>query len=243
MLNIDRFIKENRLYSVNRIKNTDIVQFDTHMLALPVWGAMSSIMRVPLNLISFDYHTDTHAPFAAAVCSSGMGNASNISLRHPVIKSILENKKYRREDFDFDDVVGIAVKHLRNDEHICTADMLDYLKSYTIICNEDTDEAKDFQNQDRYNGYDATYYSKYDIDSIRLSVQSPIVLDFDLDYFNSRRDFSEAFIKMVNPLIKRAEVITVAREPKFFEMCKTDDDFELDEALSMLISIIENALS
>ena len=76
-----------------------------------------------------------------------------------------------------------------------------------------------------------------------MSVQSPIVLDFDLDYFNSRRDFSEAFIEMVSPLIKRAEVITVAREPKFFEMCKTDCAFELDEALSMLSNIIKNALS
>lgn len=240
---IDRFIRNNDIYTIKKINNTCIVIFDSHKMALPVWGVMSSILNVPLNLVSFDFHTDTHSPFAAAVCSNDPLGMSNYSTNHAVIKSILRNKKYKRNSFNFDDIADIAENNLRNDEHILTAVMFEYIKSYTIICAENAYTLSSYQDQDRYNGYNASYFSKNDISEIKLVVQSPVILDFDLDYFNSMDDFCSGFVELIIPLIKRAEVITIAREPHFFELCKVDNEYRVDEAMNTLLELLEKTLT
>ncbi len=44
--------------------------------------------------------------------------------------------------------------------------------------------------------------------------EAPYILDFDLDYFNTRRSVQPANHDVLHELIRRAEIITIAREPK-----------------------------
>lgn len=48
--------------------------------------------------------------------------------------------------------------------------------------------------------------------------EAPFILDIDLDYFNTRQSIQPANHDIFHELIRRAEIITIAREPK----CVTD---------------------
>lgn len=239
---MDRFLKDSELYEIYRMGNKDVIVFESHNLALPIWGAVSSASNVPLNLISFDYHTDTHPPFISEFCSKTSGAVREYSEKHAVIRHILNGKKYNRKSFLFDDVLEIANEHLRNDEHILTAEYFGFIKSYTIICDLDSDEAKLYEEQDKINGYDAKYCSKYELEKLEMPNLVEIILDFDLDYFNKKSDFNDSFIKLVSPLILEAEVITIAKESMFFDLCKKDDSFQVEDAFEMLMELIKTTL-
>ena len=237
-----RFVEKYDTYSVQRIGSTDVVTFERHNMALPVWGAMSTIMRTPLNLISCDYHTDTHKPFSAKVCCNDSEGMRNYSLEHPIIKETLNGKKYTMDNFLFDDVYSVAKDDLKNDEQILTAVSFDYIRSYTIICNEDPLNLEQYTRQDVFDGHKATYVSKWKL-PMKLLISSPIVLDFDLDFLNSERDFTDEFIGLISPIINRAELITIAREPYFFEFCRVDKEYSIDRAYNQLIKLITDCIS
>ena len=51
----------NKQYDFQEISNIPIYFVKTHNLALPIWGEFSkNIRNEKLELITFDYHTDTH---------------------------------------------------------------------------------------------------------------------------------------------------------------------------------------
>ncbi len=140
-------------------------------------------------------------------------------------------------DFSFDSVYSIADNSLKNDEHILTAVNFGYIREYTIVCNIEPRYVDQFIRADSFDGYKAVYISKESL-PIHIDVASPIVLDIDLDYFNSKEDLSDSFIDTVAPIIKRAELITIAREPSFFEYCRTDNNFSIEDAYNSIINII-----
>ncbi|PKG24267.1 UPF0489 family protein [Niallia nealsonii] len=49
--------------TIETIRNKKNFIFDKHHFALPVWALGIDTNKRPINLISFDYHTDTVAPF------------------------------------------------------------------------------------------------------------------------------------------------------------------------------------
>ena len=69
------------------------------------------------------------------------------------------------------------------------------------------------------------------------------MVDFDLDFFGASSDFDEEFIANITPLIKRATAITIAREPKFFEACRTDKNYTNKQALAQLLHFINDTLA
>lgn len=83
-------LEKSSLYNIRVVKDTPIVIFDDHNMALPVWGTYSSRMGRSLNLVTFDTHTDTHPPFNAYLCEKNITRELGASvLQMPTVKQLL----------------------------------------------------------------------------------------------------------------------------------------------------------
>lgn len=230
------------LYEEYMVGGTPIIVFSDHNYALPIWGKYSSKNEAPYHLITFDYHADTHSPLAHfASCSQTF---AEYGPDHPAIQKLLKGRKYKREDFCLEDAIHIA-EHVRNDEHIQTVDWFGYINSYTVICHLSEYEARCYQEQDIRNYNAATYYNKdcfnrLPVSNVEKMSSKPFILDFDLDFFTSPSCFSEAFTERGAILIKKASLITIAREPTF---CPSRADWNCEMALSRLVDLIEHSIT
>ena len=92
--------------------------FDSHNHALPAWGTICSRIGKSLNLISFDTHNDTRAPFTRMICENG-GNPDD-GINDPVIIQELRKYRYQPDVFLFEDVFRLSYM-IANDEQIKTA--------------------------------------------------------------------------------------------------------------------------
>lgn len=235
-------LKKSSLYNIRVVKDLPIVIFDEHNMALPVWGTYSSRMGRSLNLVTFDTHTDTHPPFNAYLCEKNITRELGASvLLMPTVKQLLQDCRISLEDFSFEDIYKLSCSYVKNSEQILTAYAMEYLESYTVIHR---DSAYGYERDDRLNGLNARYicasnFSNKDLESVCM----PIALDFDLDYFRSESDMDKEFFEKIKSLIKNASVITIAREPKYFEFCKTDKNFCVSEAEEKLVYNIVNILN
>lgn len=234
-------LEDCSLYKQTKILGKDIYIFDSHNMALPVWGTYSNRLGTACSLVTFDSHTDTHSPFTAEIVSSSIDH--EVSMDHIVVKKILKGRHYKKDDFNFEDVFKLAVDRLKNDEHILAAVEFDYLDSYTIVCREDDKTTTEYQREDRLRGYAATYYTSGEQYTVDFSdIKQPIILDFDLDYFVCKGNFNKKFEKCITPLVNNAIVITIARERDFFETCKIEDDYKNEQAVEELLKMIKRIL-
>lgn len=227
------------------IAGIPIYIFDDHSMALPAWGVCCSRLGQPLNLITFDSHTDTHLSFHSYVFDQ-TGEAANcryLGLKNPEIRELLKGVHYRSDDFCFEDVYKITAGYLKNDEQILTGVDLGYLSSYTVITKEEG-TGSGYEHDDRMLGYAAKYLSKESWNQEMVdTIADPLVVDFDLDFFGAASDFGEEFMAKIVPLIKRATAITIAKEPKFFKSCRTDESYTNEMALTQLLDFIKKALA
>ncbi len=226
-------------YTKKEIQGKPVIIFEKHNEALPVWGTYASQIGRPMNLITFDTHTDTHAPFVRYLFSEkGLRKVpyDKSVLDLPEIKELLDGMHFRRDDFCFEDVFRIS-DMIACDEHILTAAVFDYLASYRIV-------HKQFTNcNDTVYGYDSEYITHENfIYGSRPEVQKPLILDIDLDYFGEQKEILRWAVR-AEAYIKQADVITIAREPKFVIDCRTDEAFTAEIAEQEIIKSIDAILS
>ncbi len=240
---------QNMIYSDYKITDCSIYRnsifdwsipifiFENHKYALPAWGTFCHENGIPMNLITFDRHNDTRAPFNRIICQKS-GNPDD-GIKNYYINEYLIDKKNKPDSFLFEDVFQIT-ELVSNDEQIKTAYDFGYTKSYSVIHRE---SAEGFEEYDRRLGYHCTYYDYNNVDwDYLFKIDNPIALDFDPDYFARREDFNSEFIKRIERIIMKTAIITIARETIFFERGKEDADFSNNEALVKLISIIEKCI-
>lgn len=233
-------------YDHHVIEEKDIYIFESHNMALPVWGVVSNKLGAGLHLVTFDSHTDTRNPFSRFMSSNGCPIGRDYML-NPYVHKYLANCHYRRNDFNFEDAWRISTSEIANDEHIQTAFDWGYLESYTVICSLDNEEAKCFQDEDIAIGLPACYISR---DSWLLEssytiahlAHKPIALDFDLDYFRCQNDANDEFWSSIAPLVKQSSVITVAREPMYFNNVNAEPCFTNQIALDTLLNSIRKIM-
>lgn len=242
MKNNEYTLEKCSLYDVKFIKDIPIVLFKEHNMALLVWGTYSSRLGSLLNLVTFDFHTDTHNAFNSYLMDKDISIEYGESvLQKPVVKKLLEWCKFKREEFCFEDVFKLSHEYIKNSEQILTAYSMEYIESYTVVHRDD---AYGYEEDDRLCGFNAKYINALDFTINDLNnISTPIALDFDLDYFRNKNDLDDCFFQKVESLIKKASVITIAREPKYFGYCKTDVDFSVCQAEEMLLSSIRKVLN
>lgn len=92
-------------YEKKNIQGKPIYIFESHNMALPVWGSYAAELG-PLNLITFDSHTDTHPAFNKFL-KNNTRQADyqwRRTVQFPEVKKLLAGMHYRREDFSFEDI-------------------------------------------------------------------------------------------------------------------------------------------
>ena len=229
------------LYEKQMIGDTPIIIFEKHNMALPVWGTFANRLKQSLRLITFDFHADTHDPFAVAV------GPHDFDLKR-FEKDVLNVTQHGINDFKFEDVYRLSCDYVFHDEHILTAYKFEYINGYHVFCELPDYELSDYESYDRRRHINAFYHARSDIRSmadeeIQKLGSIPFILDFDLDYFTSSNMFDAVLVNNLSFLIKNAIAITIAREPHYFELEKTETYFNNDDALHLLLNLIQTAIN
>lgn len=220
-------------YKKVMIGSKPIYIFDAHNMALPVWGTYASITG-PANLVTFDTHTDTHCAFTNLMSESGSHSDYDYKkiILNPIVKARLSGMKYQIDSFSFEDVFKYA-QGILNTEQILTGVAFGYLSSYTVRSHNEG-----YEQTDRMYGYNATYIG--DEDTRKPEIKEPLFLDVDLDYFGTKDSIGNNFLQYVTPYFKAAAVITIAREPKYFEASKQERTFSVDDAERRILEVFRN---
>lgn len=224
-------------YKKEEIKGIPVYIFDEHNMALPAWGTVASRAGQGLNLLTFDSHTDTFNAFLRMVKNSQPGEDT---FYNAIVQEFLSNKKYSLTDFCFGDVFVIG-HSLWNDEHIKAACRMGYLNSYFVVHRQIS--ASTYHVQDQYDGFNATYVYTDDFCAESVNgINAPIALDFDLDYFINAESFSPVITDAIAQLKAKIQVITIAREPRYYGICCKESGLSVDESLSKLLELLKSFL-
>lgn len=219
------------------INGKNIYTFSNHAHALLAWyDVWVSNENKPLNLITFDNHTDTYMPILRHVTPAVPGALYGASKAREILNPI--KSKPSRE--------AIAALCVNNDEHITTALYLNLIKEAFICCassgTNGEGQEKDIKAIYNHIHYmDEVYNPNNNLktlpvkaninyltssqrqnisdDTINLLISQGVdtkddyILDIDLDYFTNirvlkeRNDFSE-----FKKLVKKSRAITIATE-------------------------------
>jgi hypothetical protein len=234
---------------IEHIAEKMIYIFDKHHFALPVWALAANKNKRPYNLISFDYHTDTVAPF---------NKYAFRKIYEEQIRSSTKNEFQLANEIiyerilkvDTDDLTSLldTVKDLEFDEHITTAHELALINEYHVINKSDSIamfKGEHLYKNDSLSG-ETELISCIDDNYILQTgfemPDEPYILDFDLDYFPKRKSFSPEKTSFISRIIKNAEIITIAREKECFNDLK-HEEFDIDEAERLLLDFIATTLS
>lgn len=102
------------LFNKTQICGKNIYTVKSHHFAMLPWAIEKARTGTQINLVTFDYHTDTHKPFLSHACSiAGCENyEKNKEIRCEMMDAISAGEL---------SLVESAISDLNNDEHILTA--------------------------------------------------------------------------------------------------------------------------
>lgn len=237
--------------TICEVSGKKIFIVDSHQFVLPIWAFETARKTWPLNLVSFDYHTDTHECFNQYIGDTVAEN----------VKMVREERLAR---INMDDLKSLieAAQDLAWDEHIVTAIKLGIINKVNIIHRSNPGWNKPeifyFRNDVcnsclKYNECEKNcpeeimnyYYGCLEdvyLENTGFSIpQYPFILDFDLDYFPKRSSLLPKGKILIKKLIRNAEIITIAREKDCFDYNKKEN-FEVEEAITMILELISRCL-
>lgn len=221
-----------------------IVLFEKHNMALPIWGLYSTSINKSCNLFTFDTHSDTHPPFTAVLTKKGIHVDKDYQSKF-CVASILNGKNYTFDSFSFDDIYYLSSNHLNNTEQIKAAYDWKFISYYNVITSDTGAKAK--EKEDNKANYYCKYYSKKNwVNEMKLNVdETHIILDFDLDFFTCIDDFNLLDNTLLRELINSSGIITIAKEPVFFDKCKksrVDFLYTNQRAKELLLKFIKESI-
>lgn len=161
-------------------------------------------------------------------------------LQKPIVKEQLAGLHFRQGDFDFEDVFRYSFE-IFNTEQILTGVVFGYLSSFTVRCHRTKDALiSSYEQFDRGYGYDATYIG--DDDDRKPVVRSPLILDIDLDYFREAEEINQGVQDYLAPYLRNAVAVTIAREHRFFNAERFDDNFTVEDAEARLLDLLKDTI-
>ena len=232
--------KENQFSNLRiiKIKNKIIYVIDKHQYNLPLWGNFSIKNNKSYTLVSIDFHPDTNPPFyQSALLEATIKDDENAEI---LAEKIIKRKVSSIKHEDVLSLISVS-NELSNDEHINTAMELSYLSDYHMINCMDKHE---YATGTHYK-VSSDFFSSLEnemFESVNFKIpDGDIVLDIDLDYFSKKDSFKPKNNDIIKKLIKKAEIITIARSKKYFEYLKKDE-FNLEECENSCINMIKEII-
>lgn len=211
---------------------SDVYIMVEHQQAVPVWGTYASKNSKPLMLITLDYHCDTWP----------VGIDADVG--DPEWQEMKDVLKIERRTFIFEHSYK-ATCEVSNRKQIKFAHYCGYINRAFIFARDGSPKSfhDNYEEVDQKNGYNFIYRyvdddNKADLDVLN-GVAEDFILDIDLDFFVKPFNFNSELGVRMRKLMKEAKVITIAREPYYFEECKGDAAFTNEMALDDLIMAIK----
>lgn len=237
---------------------------DKHHYTLPIWANYSMSNKSSYSLVTLDYHPDTIRGFNDYAFDI-VQKLNPYTCDFDEVDKICVNEIEKLKNSSIKTLIK-SLKHLSNDEHIRTAYDLGYLNEYHVINCLDTDSEPGsyyYLNEkcsdiciptiktgvcngncpDSLSKYKMNRLEDHYFNDMEFSIpDKPFILDFDLDYFPTRESVNPLNKKVIMKLIRNAELITVAREKHYFNECKKQKNFTVQEAEVLLIELIKSTL-
>lgn len=259
-MSMDNFNLNNM--DIREIKGKKVYIVDKHNHVFPIWLHNSRVNNKIYTLVSFDYHTDTRKPFTSYAYDMVVNENIPYYQEHTFIENTINRIIEQINTDNLDSIIRLTIDRLKNDEHIMLSYRVGAINEFHIIncSNIYTDEngyyykndiqckycpnrligdCKCTKEQEHYNN--SKLSDKYIRDMNFKIPSNPFILDFDLDYFNTRDSLNPKEKDIISRLIKDSEFITIAREKEYFDALKKED-FEVEEAENELICLIEKCL-
>lgn len=219
---------------IEMIKNKMVYIVDRHQYTLPIWAYYSLKNKQAYELVSIDYHPDTQPPFWQKMQLKAIN--MNVDDVDGKVEELIDARLYK---VDRENAVQLIEEahELNNDEHIHTAIHLKYLTTYHMLnCMDahDFPEGKHYLIDEKFFGS----LEDFMFESVGFECPNkPMILDIDLDYFLDQSFDSPESLDIFTKLVKRAEIITVARSVKYFEYLKREA-FSIEECEEKLLKLI-----
>lgn len=226
------------------INGKDIRIVDDHQYVLLIWGQLFQIQKKPMVLVSIDYHPDTNPPFWLYAYQKAMAIDPD---REDQLVTKFQNKMLSSIHSDQLDSIEMVMGQMRNDEHINTAMELGYLSNYHMInCMKKHQYSRGSHYlvpKNQFGNLEDSMFKSVGLPLAIISSQD-LILDIDLDYFLSRKNFDLDLNQntIFSDLVKQARMITVARSKTYFDFLK-NDEFTIEDCEEKLIRLLEKILS
>ena len=199
---------------------------DNHQYALMAWLKWFEMHQTPAVLVSIDFHPDTDPAFwlysyqkALAKVDPLDEKAVEAEQQH-VQQKILGQMDVR----DFESV-AVQMPKMNNDEQINTAMDLGVLSDYHMInCMAAHHYAAGTHYlvpEPHFGDLSDQMFAACGFDDLVIG-RAPLILDIDLDYF-PRPSFDTAG-DLFNKLVRRAELVTMARSETYFHYLKNKQE-------------------
>lgn len=226
------------------IGGKDIRVVDDHQYVLLIWGSLFQNRKQPMILVSIDYHPDTNPPFWLWAYQKAMAIDPNREAE--LVEKFQHRMMAALEPLDLDSVQRV-MDQMRNDEHINTAMELGYLRDYHMInCMEKHVYLRGSHYlvpENQFGSLEDAMFKSAELSLKNISAED-LILDIDLDYFLRPENFDLDLDQNSTfaDLVKRAQIITVARSKTYFDFLKTDD-FTIESCEEKLINLLEKIIS
>lgn len=209
--------------------NKKVTIVESHNFVLPVWAEYCSEHKNEYRLITIDYHMDTRPIFSQYAYKVSNGDIAKVN-EYSIQRKIYN--KYIMHKYDSNMIEEMTRKYVYHDEHILVGYNMGYLSDFFCICKDKQDFSESYKHYFVI-GLDSeinTFYNE--------AMKEKYILDIDLDFFNSNKDYDENREMLMN-LIKNTDIITIAREHSYFDYLRDNTKWTNDIALMEIINLIK----
>lgn len=241
---------------------TPVFIFERHSDAIIPWAELRRNRPLPARLVTFDSHTDTMLPFLRRA----FRDAQVSGQLDPDARDSIP-ARMAQMDFNNPESILNAAHHLWHDEHIQAAQNSGILGDAFILTYDSPPNSEDqkspllhYLNDSCLRGCEkkphdedcrikfadfaiednhlVPIFQHHPKASLVLDRESPLILDIDLDYFLTVRSLAPSRHTFFSSIAERADIITIATEPRYVEDCRIDVEIRWETSLEKVLNLL-----
>ncbi|MGN0194265.1 MAG: hypothetical protein ACI39G_04090 [Pseudoramibacter sp.] len=221
---------------------------DDHQYALLFWQQWFEKSGRPAVLVSLDFHPDTDPPFWLYSYQKALAEVPDIEDTDRLEQKQRGVQKQLLGQMDARNAASVVrqMPKMNNDEQIRTAMALGIFKDYHMInCMAEHHYGRGTHYlvpKTHFGDLSDAMFKSCGFSLEKLSLEDPLILDIDLDYF-PRPAFDSAGA-VFKTLVQRAEAISVARSRTYFDYLKDqkEKDFTMQQCEGGCLALLNRCL-